>query len=42
MTIPIEVLVQAVILAIGAAWIAGYLPARWAARQPVVEGLREE
>jgi putative ABC transport system permease protein len=42
MTIPIEVLVQAVVLSIGAAWIAGYLPARWAARQPVGEALREE
>lgn len=42
MMIPMEVLLQAVLLAIGAAWIAGYLPARWAARQPVGEGLREE
>ena len=42
MSIPPGVLVQAVLLAIGAAWIAGYFPARWAARQPVVEGLREE
>jgi len=42
MTIPISVLLQAVVLAITAAWLAGYFPARWAARQPVVEGLREE
>jgi len=42
MTIPVGLLLQAVLLAISAAWIAGYLPARWAARQPVVEGLREE
>ena len=42
MIVPMEVLLQAVVLAIGAAWIAGYLPARWAARQPVAEGLREE
>ncbi len=42
MTIPAGVLVQAVLLAVSAAWIAGYFPARWAARQPVVEGLREE
>jgi len=42
MTVPIGVLLQAVILALGAALIAGYWPARWAANQPVVEGLREE
>ena len=42
MTVPVEVLVQAVVLAIGAAWMAGYLPARWAALQPVGESLREE
>jgi putative ABC transport system permease protein len=42
MTVPVEVLGQAVVLAVGAAWAAGYLPARWAARQPVGESLREE
>ena len=42
MTIPIAVLFQAVLLAIAAAWLAGYFPARWAARQTVVDGLREE
>jgi putative ABC transport system permease protein len=42
MMVPIGVLLQAVVLALGAALIAGYWPARWAANQPVVEGLREE
>lgn len=42
MTVPVDVLIQAMVLAIGVAWIAGYLPARWAARQPIGEGLREE
>jgi len=42
MTIPAGLLLQAVALSVGAALIAGYFPARWAARQPVVEGLREE
>ncbi|BFU95795.1 MAG: putative ABC transporter, permease component [Nitrospira sp.] len=42
MTVPIEVLVQAVTIGVAAAWIAGYLPARWAARQSAVEGLRQE
>lgn len=42
MTVPLGVLMQAVVLALGAALIAGYWPARWAAHQPVVEGLREE
>jgi putative ABC transport system permease protein len=42
MTIPIAVLFQAVLLAIAAAWLAGYFPARWAARQTIVDGLREE
>ena len=42
MTVPMDVLLQAIALAVGAAWIAGYLPARWAARQPLAEGLREE
>jgi putative ABC transport system permease protein len=42
MTVPIEVLVQAVTMGVAAAWIAGYLPARWAARQLVAEGLRQE
>jgi putative ABC transport system permease protein len=42
MTVPGGVILQAVGLALAAALIAGYFPARWAARQPVVEGLREE
>jgi putative ABC transport system permease protein len=42
MTIPIGILLQAVVLALAAALIAGYFPARWAAQQPVVEGLRDE
>lgn len=33
---------ECVALALGAALIASYLPALWAARQPVVEGLRYE
>ncbi len=42
MTVPGGVILQAVVLALTAALVAGYWPARWAARQPVVEGLREE
>ena len=42
MIVPIGALVQAVGLAAAATLVAGYFPARWAARQPVVEGLREE
>ena len=42
MTFPVSVLAEAMVLAVGAAWIAGYLPARWAARQPIGEGLRQE
>lgn len=42
MIVPVGSLVQAVVLAGGAALVAGYFPARWAARQPVIEGLREE
>jgi putative ABC transport system permease protein len=42
MTVPIGVLLQAVVLALVAALVAGYFPARWAAQQSVVEGLREE
>jgi putative ABC transport system permease protein len=39
---PAWLVVQAVALAVGAALAASYLPAVWAARQPVVEGLRYE
>ena len=42
MIVPIGSLLQAVAFAVLATLVAGYFPARWAARQPVVEGLREE
>jgi putative ABC transport system permease protein len=42
MIVPIGALVQAVVLAVIATLVAGYFPARWAARQPVIDGLREE
>ena len=42
MTVPGGVILQAVALALASALVAGYWPARWAARQPLVEGLREE
>jgi putative ABC transport system permease protein len=42
MTVPGGLILQAISLALTAALVAGYWPARWAARQPVVEGLREE
>ncbi len=42
MTVPGGVILQAVGLALTAALVAGYWPARWAARQPVMDGLREE
>ena len=42
MSVPGGVILQAVGLALTSALVAGYWPARWAARQPVVEGLREE
>ncbi|MBS0150997.1 MAG: ABC transporter permease [Nitrospira sp.] len=42
MIIPIGSLLQAVTLAVLATVVAGYFPARWASRQPVVEGLRDE
>lgn len=42
MTIPTGLLVEAVGLALSVALVAGYLPARWAARQIVAEGLRYE
>ncbi|MBH0176683.1 MAG: FtsX-like permease family protein, partial [Nitrospira sp.] len=42
MIVPIGPLVQAVGFAAAATLVAGYFPARWAARQPVAEGLREE
>lgn len=36
------ILVQSAAIAVLAAILAGYLPARWAARQPIVDGLRYE
>ncbi|HMS83506.1 MAG TPA: ABC transporter permease [Nitrospira sp.] len=42
MIVPVASLLQAVALAVLATVVAGYLPARWAARQPVVDGLRDE
>jgi putative ABC transport system permease protein len=42
MIVPVGALIQAVGFAAAATLLAGYFPARWAARQPVVEGLREE
>lgn len=42
MSVPGGVILKAVGLALTAALVAGYFPARWAARQPLVEGLREE
>jgi putative ABC transport system permease protein len=42
MIVPVGALVQTTVLAAVATLMAGYFPARWAARQPVVEGLREE
>lgn len=42
MILPVGALVQAVALAVVATLVAGYFPARWAARQPVIDGLREE
>ncbi|WP_447862026.1 hypothetical protein [Nitrospira calida] len=40
--LPMGVLVEAVVLAVAVALLAGYVPARWAGKQPIVEGLRYE
>jgi len=42
MILPLDSLAQAIGLAVAATLLAGYVPARWAAEQPVAEGLREE
>ncbi len=42
MFVPIGAVVEVAGLAAAATLFAGYFPARWAAQQPVVEGLREE
>jgi putative ABC transport system permease protein len=39
---PVWLVVEGVALALGAALVASYAPALWAARQPVVDGLRYE
>ncbi|MBI5776097.1 MAG: FtsX-like permease family protein, partial [Nitrospirae bacterium] len=39
---PAWLVLEGVVLAIGAALAASYLPALWAARQPIVDGLRYE
>jgi putative ABC transport system permease protein len=36
------VVVQALVLALGAAFVAAYIPAQWAVRQSIAEGLRYE
>ncbi len=41
-TLSAELLVEGIALALGAALAAGYLPAIWAGKQPVAEGLRYE
>ncbi|MEK6527187.1 MAG: FtsX-like permease family protein [Nitrospirota bacterium] len=41
-TLPGSMLVEAVGVALAAAVVAGTLPARWAAKQPIVDGLRYE
>ncbi len=41
-TLPAGLLVEGIVLALGAALAAGYLPAVWAGKQPVAEGLRYE
>lgn len=42
MILPLGGILQAVGLAAAATLMAGYFPSRWAARQSIVEGLREE
>jgi putative ABC transport system permease protein len=42
MIVPVGLLAEAVALALAVALVAGYLPARWADRQVVAEGLRYE
>jgi putative ABC transport system permease protein len=41
-TFPGWLFLEAVGLALATALAAGYLPARWAAKQPIVDGLRYE
>jgi len=42
MTGPIGMLLQPGAVALAAALVAGYWPTSWPARQPMVEGLKEE
>jgi putative ABC transport system permease protein len=42
MTVPFSALLQAIGLAAVATLLAAYFPSRWAAQQPVAEGLRDE
>jgi putative ABC transport system permease protein len=42
MIVPIGALLQAVCLAAAATLVAGYFPARWAARRPIADALRDE
>ncbi len=42
MIVPFGAFMQAIGLAAAATLVAGYFPARWAAKQPVVDGLRGE
>jgi putative ABC transport system permease protein len=42
MTVSIDILLQTVALALAVALVASYWPARWATRQSVVEGPRDE
>jgi putative ABC transport system permease protein len=42
MIVPLGGILQAVGLAAAATLMAGYFPSRWAARQSIAEGLREE
>ena len=41
-TIPLKTILEAVLVACVTGLVAGYLPARWATRGPVVDGLRYE
>ena len=39
---PLGLMAQVAVLALVASLLAGFWPARWAARQPLIEGLRYE
>ena len=42
MIVPIGAILQAIGLAAAATLLAAYFPSRWAAQQPIGEGLRDE